>query len=417
MRKNRLQKCLFGLLVIMVCLFLVPGSAQAGEPTDRILEYNIQVDINDDGTLNMIYDISWLVLESDSLGPLEWVEIGIPNSYCTNIQALSDSIESIELKKSGGTYLNVYLKDKYYKDDVANFTFRFTIDHLYKMEEGDAFASYSFTPGWFDEIDVEHLKIRWNAENVSKWSPECLVEDGYLQWDARLDAGDKYTVAVQYPWDAYTFRNYEEIEDYESSDHSIEITSFRDVIFVVFILLLMIFTSLLPIVLAFVLPILIIAKIFAKGSGFSGSTKKIIRTKIEYYPSCPGCGGNREVGKETCMYCGKSMIKSQEEIKEEDIPKEDKELLSFKTAGEYHYSSNPNTYVRVRVVSVPAPRSSSSGSHRSSCAHSSCACAHSSCACACACAGGGRAGCTTKDFYHTNLKLRYLETIQSHANL
>ena len=67
MRKNRLQKCLFGLLVIMVCLFLVPGSAQAGEPTDRILEYNIQVDINDDGTLNMIYDISWLVLESDSL--------------------------------------------------------------------------------------------------------------------------------------------------------------------------------------------------------------------------------------------------------------------------------------------------------------------------------------------------------------
>ena len=37
----------------------------------------------------------------------------------------------------------------------------------------------------------------------------------------------------------------------------------------------------------------------------------------------------------------------------------------------------------------------------SSCA-SSCACV-SSCACACACAGGGRAGCTKKDFYHTKL--------------
>lgn len=32
----------------------------------------------------------------------------------------------------------------------------------------------------------------------------------------------------------------------------------------------------------------------------------------------------------------------------------------------------------------------------SSCAHSSCV---SSCACACACAGGGRAGCSVKDFY------------------
>ena len=31
----------------------------------------------------------------------------------------------------------------------------------------------------------------------------------------------------------------------------------------------------------------------------------------------------------------------------------------------------------------------------------------SSCACACACAGGGRAGCAKKDFYGTNLKIRY----------
>jgi len=31
-----------------------------------------------------------------------------------------------------------------------------------------------------------------------------------------------------------------------------------------------------------------------------------------------------------------------------------------------------------------------------------------SCACACACAGGGRAGCSMKDFYNTNLKLSYL---------
>ena len=28
-----------------------------------------------------------------------------------------------------------------------------------------------------------------------------------------------------------------------------------------------------------------------------------------------------------------------------------------------------------------------------------------SCACACACAGGGRAGCSTKDFYKTNLQI------------
>ncbi|MCR5238138.1 MAG: hypothetical protein K6E34_13155, partial [Lachnospiraceae bacterium] len=86
--------------------------------------------------------------------------------------------------------------------------------------------------------------------------------------------------------------------------------------------------------------------------------------------------------------------------------------------GTYRYSSSPNTYMRVHVIPVPVSRpsrsysssssssrsSSSRSSHHSSCAHSSCACA-----CACACAGGGRAGCSTKDFYNTNLKLKYFE--------
>ena len=44
-----------------------------------------------------------------------------------------------------------------------------------------------------------------------------------------------------------------------------------------------------------------------------------------------------------------------------------------------------------------------SHSNHASCA-SSCACAcASSCACACACAGGGRAGCSVKDFYTVKL--------------
>ncbi len=46
------------------------------------------------------------------------------------------------------------------------------------------------------------------------------------------------------------------------------------------------------------------------------------------------------------------------------------------------------------------------------CAHSSCACA-SSCAssCACACAGSGRAGCSVKDFYGTNISSKKLKEV------
>ena len=41
----------------------------------------------------------------------------------------------------------------------------------------------------------------------------------------------------------------------------------------------------------------------------------------------------------------------------------------------------------------------------SSCVRSSCACA----SCACACAGGGRAGCSKKDFYKTNLRTEVIQ--------
>ncbi len=51
------------------------------------------------------------------------------------------------------------------------------------------------------------------------------------------------------------------------------------------------------------------------------------------------------------------------------------------------------------------------GCVRSCACASSCACAHSSCAssCACACAGSGRAGCSRKDFYGTNVTTKKLQ--------
>ena len=48
--------------------------------------------------------------------------------------------------------------------------------------------------------------------------------------------------------------------------------------------------------------------------------------------------------------------------------------------------------------------------HSSCVSRSSCACA-SHCACACACAGGGRAGCSVKDMYHTSDTDRLLEVL------
>ena len=80
------------LAALLLCLLLVwgtalPARADTGD-LDRIDSYTIEVTPQEDGTLHMKADILWTVLDSESEGPLEWVEIGLPNGAATDPAAL-----------------------------------------------------------------------------------------------------------------------------------------------------------------------------------------------------------------------------------------------------------------------------------------------------------------------------------------
>ncbi len=381
-------------LLSFVMMFAVPVMAD----TDEILNYTIMVDVNKDATLNITYHIDWKVLDSGSgIGPLTWMKIGIPNSHVISYQGLSSTVDHIN---KSGNYLEVYLDKEYYAGDVASVDFSIVQDYMYqvdKLKEGE--TVYSFTPGWFDDIKVDELVILWNNEKAVAFTPECEIEDGYNVWTSSLSKGKKFTVTMTYPNDAYGF-DLSKSQDADSGssagDTFAEIVGSLMCIFITggFIAL--------PIFLGYIMN---------RGFGSNSPTiNKTTRTKITYFDSCPSCGAARKEGAKFCEYCGKSLVKSEETITEEQLKKEEKAAAAFTKNGEYRYGSNPNTFIRVNSVRVPNPhyhRPSSSGGSRgghSSCAHSSCACA-----CACACAGGGRAGCTTKDFYNTNLKLTAIE--------
>lgn len=407
------KRTFIALSVLCVALVIMPATAKAAAPTDEILDYEITVDVNADATLNINYHIEWLVLDSDKLGPLTWANVGVPNKHVIAFEALSDNIDHININ---GSYAEVYFTDSYYEGDIASFDFKIIQDNMYLAHNPvDGMCRYTFTPGWFDDIAVDNLVIRWKDENVESFTPECLNKGGYLTWESTLQPGDTYTVTTVYSGDAYGFNM--DLTEPEEDDDSIG--------FFEFILgLLLMALGIVFIVVAFCAPFLIIFGIgYAVSRGFSAATaeKKITRTKIVYYPSCQGCGAVRKEGEKFCTYCGRSFIKSEEKIEEKDIPKEESAIRSKVKNGEYRYSSSPDTYIRVNVVRVPSPprntgssRPSSYRSSSSSCAHSSCAHSSCACACACACAGGGRAGCTTKDFYNTGLKLKFIEKVTNH---
>ena len=399
-------------LALVLAAFLSFAPAAKADALDEILEYRITVDVNADGTLTMLYHFDWKVLDSDSEGPLSWLRIGIPNSNFVSYKALTDNISYISYDPSGGSYLRLDLDRDYYEGEELTFEFELVQDYMYEMDrfaEGETY--YEFTPGWFD-ARVDKLVIRWNSENAKSATPANKLIDGYYTWETSLSENETYTVSVVYPNESYSFDETKTIggEDNgggwydpgynESSDSCTGSGMIGGFVFI----------GLIAAVVSAIKKAF--SSIFNSTAGFGGAsaTKKITREKIEYYASCPGCGAPRQEGRDDCQYCGKSLIKSKETVTEEQVPEE---VKGKTTSGTYHYGSDPNTFLRVHVVNIPAPRvshSGSSSSRSSSCAHSSCACAsHCACACACACAGGGRAGCTTKDFYNTGLKLEMLE--------
>ena len=391
MRRLKAKAILFiGVLILLTGMATTRTYAGA---LDEIVDYEIDATVNGDATVKLVYHIEWKVLDSDSEGPLSWVRVGIPNSHCSEVTALTDNIRSIGYDSGGGSYIRIDFDRNYYKDETIVFEFSVVQDYMYqvnKPEEG--YTVYSFTPGWFDDTVIDDMTVRWSADKACSWDPYCLEIAGNLVWmKGAMSPGEKMTVNITYPNDAYDFdlgKNVEEVSEglLDEVYSTIGMTVFAVL-------------TLGPLF-AFWLIIRLISKaVYSAGASFgTGNDKKITRTKIVYYETCPGCGAVRDQGQTMCDYCGRSMIKSEEIIEDKDIRGREKEAAMFSKEGEFRYTNAPNTFIRVHVVPVPRPpRSYSSGrgnhSH-SSCAHSSCACA-----CACACAGGGRAGCSSKDLY------------------
>ncbi|MBR4580165.1 MAG: hypothetical protein IKO32_02910, partial [Lachnospiraceae bacterium] len=179
---------------------------------DEILNYVITVDVNDDATLHMVYHIDWKVLDSTSDGPLSWVIIGTPNKHYLNLNALSSNIKEIRYTTDNGSGARITLDRDYYKDEVISFDFELTQDYMYQMNLlTDGETVYQFIPGWFDEINVDNLVIRWNADNVISVSPSATLEDGYYVWEAKLPKGARYKVDITYDNGAYNFSKDKEI--------------------------------------------------------------------------------------------------------------------------------------------------------------------------------------------------------------
>lgn len=308
---KKLKTFLMLIFVLGFCFSAVSPVHAAG-PLDEIQNYVITVNMRSDGTMDIRYHIEWTVLDDTSEGPLEWVKIGNPNSHVDQIEALSDNIKEIKHISDNGSHIRIDFDRAYKKGETISFDYTIHQSYMYIIEKDSHLCRYSFTPAWFEEIEVKNITVKWNSDNVLEHTAD-YEEDGYLVWNGSLGMGERLNTSVKYNLDTFTTNENEQYVD-ESQGSSSDVGTTILIIFLVIIVIIII--------------IAILIAIFGSDD----------------YDSHSGFGGG--------------------------------------------YRSS--TFI-----------------HHSSCA-SSCACV-SSCACACACASSGRAGCSKKDFYHTNLKVDTIE--------
>lgn len=198
MRKKHI---LLVLLFAFVCIHLICPKSFANN-LDEILNYEVIVEPRmNDGTLDITYKITWKILDSTSEGPLEWVQIGTPNSHFDNLTAMTKNIKGI--LKYNGSYVKILFTKKYYAGEEVTFKYKIHQSHMYNIWFNE--CKYKFTPAWFTDAKVDKLTVKWNMDGV-KSSNADSNEDNYLVWTKNnMEKGEKLNISVKYNKNAFGY--------------------------------------------------------------------------------------------------------------------------------------------------------------------------------------------------------------------
>ena len=156
--------------------------------------------------------------ESKSEGPLEWVKIGNPNSHVDEIVGISDNIDEIRFyEESGNTYIRVDLDRKYNAGETLTIEYSIHQSYMYIVEEDSHLVRYSFTAGWFPDINVNKIRVLWNADNVIEASTE-QKEGNYYIWEDSLKMDERYNVSIKYNSDVFDYNLEEQYVEGSETD-------------------------------------------------------------------------------------------------------------------------------------------------------------------------------------------------------
>lgn len=223
--------------LVLLVLSLAVTTYASKDPLDEIQNYTIDIDMLQNGDAKVTYHFDWKVLDSESEGPLEYLYVGIPNKHISNILAISDNIKDIDYSsssdKESGSFAKIYFHRKYYKDEEFSFDFSLEQGYLYILND-DGTVTYGFTPGWFPEIEIKNLEVKWNGNYVVSHNADTIDEWNRLVWKTSLGLGEteKLSCEVIYPQSRF-----EELPESRQSTHANDLSGEETLLIVVLVVI------------------------------------------------------------------------------------------------------------------------------------------------------------------------------------
>ena len=344
-------------LLLVLPLLALPARADEGD-LDEIANYVVTVDPRADGTADITYEIDWNVIGGSADEPLSWVKIGLPNPHNDSLENLTpDTVSDVRAMNGEGAFAKVVFTNRYYAPDVAaangqksnvHFAFRVHQSHLFLLN-GEGGADYAFTPGWFEDLCVKQLTIRWRAVD-GMTAEDGALENGYYVWTFQnLGHGERVTVSVTLP--AESAAGLDPNAAAAANEMYYEEDDSGDALLIGFLIV-------------FVLVLMLV----------------LLNTRRATWEG----GFGEEDPDDWLWYSNGAHVIHV--------------ARTLPPPAGYHPVDPPANFRAGGGTTRGGGAGRRSGTSNPSGCACACACV-SSCACACACAGGGRAGCSAKNFY------------------
>ena len=204
-KKNFFIKYLAVWIILLVGAGIIIGVILYNSaPLDEIQLYEVNAQMQPDGTMNNTYHIKWKVLNDSREGPLTWVRIGMPNM---NYEVVSNYGAAVSAYNNNDGYIQITLDEAYYKDQTADFTFTVTQNDMLCISDGGSGTNndymVDFAPGWFPKIKVDSYKFTLTPALGAVSGNQDSIEGNMLVWSGSLAPNGHREMKVYYPASAF----------------------------------------------------------------------------------------------------------------------------------------------------------------------------------------------------------------------